>query len=131
MAASVRIAVVADIHHGQDHNTKKGSSALSLLSEFARFVEDSQPNAVVDLGDRISDEGHARDLVLQREVAEVFRTISVPRCHLCGNHDRKNLSVAENENILDAPLGHRTIEIGNWRLVLWAADTLIRRPGGF
>src|SRR5688572_14507312 len=99
MAASVRIAIVADIHHGQDHNTKKGSSALSLFSEFARFVADSQPAAVIDLGDRISDESRAKDLVLQCEIAEAFRAISVPLYHLCGNHDRENLTVAENEDI--------------------------------
>ena len=33
--AAVRIAVVADIHHGADHLTKRGTSALAMLDAFA------------------------------------------------------------------------------------------------
>jgi predicted phosphodiesterase len=131
MASPLRIAVVADIHHGKDNFTKKASSALPLMSEFVRFVSDTKPDAVIDLGDRISDESHAADLVLEREVAQAFAPISQPRFHVCGNHDREYLTVAENEAIFSQPMGHRTVDIGDWRLVIWAADTLIRRPGGF
>jgi glyoxylase-like metal-dependent hydrolase (beta-lactamase superfamily II) len=52
MAATLRLALVADIHHGTDHFTKKGSTALGLMQEFARFVADAKPDAVIDLGDR-------------------------------------------------------------------------------
>jgi hypothetical protein len=131
MTSSLRIAIVTDIHHGKDHFTKKGSAALPLMAEFARFVADAKPNLVVDLGDRISDCSRETDLVLEREVAEAFAPIAVPHVHLCGNHDREHLTVAENEEILGEPLGHRTFDIGGWRLVLWAADTLLRQPGGF
>lgn len=131
MTEPLRIAIVADIHHGEDHFTKKGSAALPLMEEFARFVADARPDAVVDLGDRISDRERDTDLRLEREVADAFAAIDRPRFHLCGNHDRDHLAVAENEAILGQPLGHRTLDIGGWRLVLWAADTLIRRPGGF
>jgi 3',5'-cyclic-AMP phosphodiesterase len=131
MTKPLRIALVADIHHGEDHFTKKGSAALPLLANFSKFVADAKPDVVIDLGDRISDSDRATDLVLEREVADVFAEISVPRFHLCGNHDRDHLSVADNEEILGQKLGHRTVDLGGWRLVLWAADTLIRRPGGF
>jgi len=131
MTSSIRIAVVADIHHGEDSFTKKGSAALPLMAEFARFVADARPDLVVDLGDRISDRNRETDLVLQRDVAEAFAPIAVPRQHLCGNHDRDHLSVSDNEAILGQSLGHRTVDLGGWRLVFWAADTLIRRPGGF
>jgi hypothetical protein len=131
MSSSLRIAIIADIHHGEDHFTKKGSAALGLLDEFRRFVAEARPDLVVDLGDRISDRDHDTDLMLEREVAEALKPIETPLHHICGNHDRDHISVAENEAILGQSLAHQTIDVGGWRLVLWRADSLIRRPGGF
>lgn len=50
MAASVRIALLADIHHGPDLPTKRGSAALPLLERFAGFVRESAPDLVLELG---------------------------------------------------------------------------------
>jgi len=131
MTRPLRLAFVADIHHGANSFTKIGTAALPLMDEFRRFVTEAQPDAVIDLGDRISDVDHATDLRLELEVAAAFAPIAAPRFHLCGNHDRDHLSVAENEEILGLALGHRTVDLGDWRLVLWAADSQIHRPGGF
>lgn len=131
MSKALRLAFVADIHHGENSFTKMGSQALPLMAEFRRFVAETKPDAVIDLGDRISDRDAATDLQLEQEVAEAFAPIAAPRFHLCGNHDRDHLSVAENEAILGLPLGHRTVDLGDWRLVFWAADSKIQRPGGF
>lgn len=128
---AVRIAVIADIHHGADSMTKRGSAALELMDRFTRFVAETRPDAVVDLGDRISDIDHDTDLVLAQQAAAAFRPIAAPVFHLCGNHDLDYLSVAENEAVLGQPLGHATVDLGGWRLVLWRADARIRRPGGF
>lgn len=131
MLPKMRLAFVTDIHHGPDHFTKKGSAALPLLGEFARFVATSRPDAVLDLGDRISDDSRDVDLRLEAEVAEAFAPIEVPRFHIVGNHDRDFLSVEDNERIFGLPMRSRTVDIGGWRLVLWQADSRIRRPGGF
>jgi len=131
MTKPLRLAVVADIHHGDDHFTKKGSAALPLLAEFRRFVADAKPDAVIDLGDRISDVDRETDLRLQREVAGALSGLAVPIYHLCGNHDRDHLAIADNEAILGQPLHHATVDFDGWRLVLWRADSRIRRPGGF
>lgn len=128
---SVRLAFVTDIHHGDDHLTKKGSAALPLLADFARFVSEARPDAVIDMGDRISDTDKSTDRRLQREVAEAFRAVPGPRYHICGNHDLDYLSVAENEEIFGQSLALQTVDVADWRLVLWRADALIRRPGGF
>lgn len=66
--APTRLAIVADIHHSADSLTKKGSAALPLLRDFVRFVADTKPDAVIDLGDRISDVDRETDLLLVREV---------------------------------------------------------------
>lgn len=133
MTSPARIAIVADIHHGADAYTKRGTQALPLLEEFRRFVAETRPDLVIDLGDRISDEDPETDTRLEREVMQALAPIAeiAPIAHLCGNHDRDYLSVAENEAILGCRLGHEVRDLGAWRVVLWRADTLIRRPGGF
>lgn len=131
MTARTRLAFVTDIHHGPDHFTKKGSAALPLLGEFRRFVAQARPDAVLDLGDRISDDSRDVDLRLQAEVAEAFSAIDAPRFHIVGNHDRDHLSVEDNERLFGRAMRSTTLDIGGWRLVMWQADSLIRRPGGF
>jgi Icc-related predicted phosphoesterase len=124
----LRIAVVTDIHHGEDSHTKKGSAALRLIADFARFVDDIRPDAVLELGDRISDRDRDADLVLAREVADAFRAVNATRYHVCGNHDRDFLTVADNEAAFGQSLANQIVDLGDWRLVLWRADTMIRRP---
>lgn len=122
-----RIAFVADIHHGKDVMTKRSSQALRLMEKFRAFVDARQPDLVIDLGDRISDENHDRDLMLEREAAGAFKGIGCPVQHLNGNHDRDFLSVAENEAILGKDLSHQVVDLGDWQVILWRADTHIHR----
>lgn len=131
---TLRLAIVADIHHGIPSTTKRGDAALGLMAEFARFAADAGVTHVIDLGDRISDVDHATDLRLEAEVADAFRAVAAPIWHICGNHDRDHLTVAENEAILGQSLGHETHDIDGWRLVIWRADAKIYRdtaPQGF
>lgn len=131
MIKPLRLAFVTDIHHGGDTFTKKGSAALGLLDEFRRFATETRADAVIDMGDRISDENPETDLRLEREVAEAFAGFAQPRFHIVGNHDRDHLSVADNQAIFGQDLSHRAIDLGGWRIAFWQADSLIRRPGGF
>ena len=127
-----RIAVIADIHHGRDTATKRGSAALGLLDRFIATVNTSDVHAVLDLGDRISDENVERDRMLQQEVAARFRRIDgKPRHHMLGNHDVAKLSLNENAELLDAPLDSRSMLVGDVRAVFWQPDvamTLERPP---
>lgn len=125
----LRLAIVADIHHGAPSHTKRGDAAAGLMADFAAFVRDSGAHHVIDLGDRISDIDHATDLRLEREVAEMFRPVAAPVWHLNGNHDRDHLSVAENEEIHGQSLGHEVHDIEGWRILLWRADSRIHRSG--
>ena len=52
MANALRIALIADIHHGMDQGTKLGSAALDLLRPFVDWVNATGPDLVVELGDR-------------------------------------------------------------------------------
>jgi predicted phosphodiesterase len=128
----LKIAIITDIHHGKDGTAKKGASALRLVAEFATFVAENKPDLVLDLGDRISDVDPETDARLERDVRTAFEPIRAlaPVYHICGNHDRDFLSVAQNEEIFGQTLTNQTLDVGGWRLVLWRADTLIHRPGG-
>lgn len=129
---ATRIAVVADIHHGRDTVTKRGTAALGLLDAFVDAVNAGSFDAVVDLGDRISDETAERDVVLQREVARSFlRLGNKPRHHVIGNHDLALLSEDENAGLLDAPMHTRTAIVGDHRLVFWQPDVRVTAERGF
>lgn len=124
---TLRIAIVTDIHHGKPSTAKRGDAALGLMEEFARYVKESGATHVLDMGDRISDENRDTDLVLAAEVAEAFRAVNAPVWHLNGNHDRDHMTVADNEALLGQSLDHAVHDIDGWRIVLWRADSRIRR----
>ena len=124
---TLRIAIVADIHHGAPSHTKRGDTAMTLMARFADWVQAEEPELVLDLGDRISDIDEETDLALEREVAGAFRVIDRPVHHICGNHDRDHLSVAQNEEILGQPLRNEVLDCGAWQIALWRADAKICR----
>lgn len=126
-----RIAVVTDIHHGRDTPTKRGTAALSLLDKFIDEVNGGSFDAVLDLGDRISDETAERDVELQREVVASFRRLgNKPRQHVIGNHDFALLSAEQNAAILEAPLHTRAAVIGDVRLAFWQPDVTLALDRG-
>lgn len=124
---TIRLAVVADIHHGPDACTKRGSAALGLLREFVAFANAEVVDAVIDLGDRISDVDPEADRRRAAEVAEVFAGLEAPRHHVDGNHDRDHLSAAENAAILGTTPRSVVVPLGAWDLALWRADPFIHR----
>ncbi|ARE39041.1 hypothetical protein RGUI_0900 [Rhodovulum sp. P5] len=127
----MRIAIVADIHHGAPSLTKRGDQALPLLDGFADFVAAEAPDLVLDLGDRISDMDRDTDLRLAREVADALKAVKAPIHHVCGNHDRDNMTVAENAEILGQDLVSKVIDAGGWRIALWRAEAKITRTEAY
>lgn len=130
MTGPLRLAVVADIHHGPDVRTKRGGAALPLLRRALDEIVAWRPDAVIDLGDRISDVDPEADRRHAAEVAALFESLGVPRFHLLGNHDVAHLSAADNAAVLGCPAGHASVIVGGWRLVLWQADTTYDRARG-
>ncbi|WP_158967123.1 metallophosphoesterase family protein [Chachezhania sediminis] len=122
-----RIAIVTDIHHGAPSHTKRGDTALELVAQFVAWSNAQKPDLVLDLGDRISDIDSQTDARLEREVADLFAGLDAPLYSICGNHDRDHLSVEDNVEILGADLKSEVIDLGQWQLALWRADTRINR----
>lgn len=132
MPQRLRIALIADIHHGSQHQSKDGAAALGLLEQFLGFVEQTQPNLVVDLGDRINDHSREEDLRREAEVATLLKQLKVPRFHLLGNHDRAFLTSEENSQILEFECVNQSTDLNGWHLVFWQGDTRYKpeRPEG-
>ncbi len=122
---------MTDIHFGLDTDTKKGSVALELLGRFLRAAEAVRADALIDLGDRISDIGPSEDLRLARRVGAAFGSTPRKRLHLCGNHDRAFLSAAENAAALGIDTGSRVVELAGARLVLWEPNVRTSPGQGF
>lgn len=131
MPKPLRIALIADIHHGAPHQSKDGAAALGLLERFLGFVEQAQPDLVVELGDRINDLGREEDLRLEAEVAALLKQIRVPRFHLLGNHDLAFLSPEENSQILECETVNRSYDVNGWHVVIWQGDTRSKPEGIF
>jgi hypothetical protein len=126
-----KIAIVGDVHHGPPTATKRGELALSLLEGALRDMAAEAPDLVLDMGDRINDIDPQTDRRLLREVADVFRPLTLPRVHLLGNHDMCFMDRAANEEALAVSASHQVRDLGAWRLVVFQPMVEIRRPGGF
>jgi hypothetical protein len=127
----MRLAIVTDIHHGRVTFVKQGPRALGLLAAGLARAKEAGVDAVVELGDRISDLDEAADFALQSEVGRVFDASGLTRHHICGNHDRAHLSAARNAEALGAELGTRAVDLGHVRLVFWEPDVALSRTKGF
>lgn len=128
---SLSLAVVADIHHGRDTFTKRGTCALPLLDSFVKVADLLGVDAVIDCGDRISDVDADTDRRLMAEVAERFSAMRSPRFHVDGNHDRAFLSEAENDAALGQAPRPDEVDLGDMRLVFWRPDVALTRLRGF
>ena len=122
--------MVSDIHHGRDTKTKRGSAALAHLRRFVEDAATGGAHAVVELGDRISDETPERDVRLQEEVGREFAGLRIPHHHLNGNHDLAALEPKTIEAALGVSTSSKAIDCGEVRLVLWNADVRLPRERG-
>lgn len=127
MARPLKVALVADIHHGQDVGSKLGSAALSLLAPFVVWVNSIRPDLVVELGDRINDVDQDRDITLTRDIAHAFHAIQQTPClHILGNHDNYQLSRQTCEDAMQTTFASHSRDVQGYHLVFWnsAVDTL-------
>ena len=127
--APLRLALIADIHHGPFLEAKDGPAALPLLDAIVDEINALQPALVVDLGDRITETSAGEDSARFCEVAERFRRLEVPWVYLPGNHDLVNLAMADCEAMLGVRLHPHSVDLAGWHLVFWQVDCR-QQPGG-
>ncbi len=112
---SLTVALVTDVHHGSDSRYVKGTLALPLLEKVLEEIAGRRPALLIDLGDRVNDSALDTARAALAEVADLFRQVQVPSVHLLGNNDVT--ARGEQEAVLGAPLGNRSLALGGWRLV--------------
>jgi Icc protein len=136
---SMRIALISDEHFGprayHEGKLRKLTERAAELSE--RFVERmnrvERPDLVINLGDVIEDESHARDLEEYGKFVAILAKLEARVVHVAGNHDQVNLS----DDDLRALWGHSGelhyhFDLGGFRFVVLRTiehkDTAIRLP---
>lgn len=131
MTDVLRIALIADIHHGLDVGTKLGTAALTLLQPFVDWVNAIGPDLVVELGDRINDLDKDADLKFTRDIAQAFQAITAPCVHILGNHDNYQLSRAESEATMQTSFASHSRDVKGYHLVFWNSAVDVFQSGGF
>jgi 3',5'-cyclic-AMP phosphodiesterase len=111
----LRLAIITDLHHGRDTGKVRGPLALELLSSIVGQIHLLEPDAVLELGDRLTDENPELDRIRLLELAHEFKRLPYPRHHISGNHDM--LPKADQEAILGTNLGNHVCEFRDWTLV--------------
>ena len=119
MASTLKIALIADIHHGIDAGTKLGSAAMTLLRPFVDWVGSLNPDLVVELGDRINDLDKDADIRWTKEIAKVFAEINSPCVHILGNHDDQRLARNESEEAMQTTFASHSRDLNGYHLVFW------------
>lgn len=120
---TLRLALIADIHHGPDIGTKIGSAAVPLMRDVLPELKAVNADAVIELGDRINDVDHDADIALQREVAEHFGLAGLKAAHLLGNHDNHQISRAEAENAFQRSFDSHSFDANGFHIVIWNAHS--------
>jgi 3',5'-cyclic-AMP phosphodiesterase len=123
---TVRLAILTDLHHGRDTGKVRGPEALGLLAEIVGQIHLLEPDAVIELGDRLTDENPELDRHRLLELAHEFKRLPYPRHHLVGNHDM--LPKTDQEAILSANLGNHVAQFANLTLIF--LDTYNGTTGG-
>ncbi len=94
----MRFALISDEHFGpnayfEGKLRKLTAQAPELCRAFVqRMNQEVKPELVVNLGDVIEDESHARDLEHYGQFVEILSHLNSPVLHVAGNHDQVNLS---------------------------------------
>lgn len=128
-----RFGIITDVHLGSERKSIAGNQAKDLLSGIVEKFNslDEGLDFVVDLGDRIGNINHAKDLDNLTEYTEIVGSLTPRYLPLLGNHDVYYLTLQENERVLEVKCGLRKVEFNDAVLILldtadYAGDT----PGG-
>ena len=129
MPNTLKIAVIADIHHGIDVGTKLGSAAVTLMRPFVDWVNSVSPDLVVELGDRINDLDKYADIRWTKEVAKVFTEVKTACVHILGNHDDQRLARAESEDAMQTTFASHSRDVNGYHLVFWNSAVELQQGG--
>ena len=122
--SKLRVAVATDIHYGFDQRDKLGSKAPALMEQFIKYTGKLKPHPdfVIDIGDRVNSRDADDDRKYMQELKSQYNKMAIPLHSVLGNHDIKNLSRADNEQIMGTPATSYSMDAGNYHFVFWNPD---------
>jgi len=115
----LRLAVITDIHSGSHTGNKYGNKAPRLIELFVKAVNSYNPDLVIEMGDRISGKNKNKDRKDMRRLKTLFNKLSVPAYHIIGNHDVKNLTRKDNEEIMECSSKSYSMDAEGFHIVFW------------
>lgn len=129
---NLRLAVIGDLHSGEDRASLPGSAVADLLEGLVQHLNEKiEPDAVIDLGDRLNCSDREADLRNLVKIDSVLSHLQCPVYYICGNHDLENLDSSVYEKVLKRKLENRSLTIKGFRLLLIdSQDPVIDGVGG-
>lgn len=129
---SARLVVIGDLHAGPDRSSLRGSLVNGLLSEWIDFINESiEPDAIVELGDRLNPVDRESDRRTLGEISGILSRSRSPVYYIPGNHDLDNLTQEEHEKAIVSKLGNRSVVLKGLRLLLLnTQDPVVQGVGG-
>ena len=116
-AESVRLGVIADLHHGL------APRAMERLDTFMQAVDARKPDAILQLGDFNygTDESD--------ECLDLWRTFPGPRYHVLGNHDMDFVSKDTIVKKWQMPGRYYSLDFGAYHMVMLDRNNLKTEEG--
>jgi Icc protein len=97
-AATMRIALISDVHFGrptahEGRLRKLSDQAAALTREFvAQMNHSDRPDVVVNMGDVVEDDSPEVDRGNYRQFVDILAELEAPVLHVAGNHELVNLT---------------------------------------
>lgn len=105
----IKILLISDLHAGETtdstnhpgHKRQANSTALNTLKKYIPKFNEGKYDLVVNLGDNIRNSSDRENNINNfRESVNVFEQITLPKLYIAGNHEYKNMTKEEVENVL-------------------------------
>lgn len=123
----MKIAIINDVHVGKPlerNQTMRAASHLAadaLPQLLANITQQHSPDIIINLGDLIRSESREIDQSRYSQALSHFNQVKCPIIHLLGNHDIKQMSAQEVENIWNEKgFGQKSYgitEVKDWALI--------------
>lgn len=115
---SVRVGVIADLHHGL------APSALGRLEDFMHAVEVQKPDCLLQLGDFNYGKPDSK------ECLDLWRQFRGPRYHVLGNHDMDFNTKETMTDLWRMPARHYSFDLAGFHFVVLDRNNL-KTPDGY